>query len=153
MTRNFFCVICELEFQEESLLEQHAKVVHNIVSENLVNDLDPLQVSDIQSKLDQLASSYYRNATKQYKCELCACTYDSRPKYDEHMKSIHDGHLIFKCDLCEETFRTKVDLKCHKRHSHKLRWKCEYCGEKFKIFQMLKDHLAKNHGIKTVRVI
>ena len=55
---------------------------------------------------------------KKSKCNLCGKEMLNR--LGRHMKNVHKSYLIFKCDICEKSFRDGLRLKYHKLAVHKI---------------------------------
>jgi DNA-directed RNA polymerase subunit RPC12/RpoP len=51
-------------------------------------------------------------AQKQYKCEVCGATVDSKAELEEHQRKMHPQ---YGCAICGETFSSESELDTHKR--------------------------------------
>jgi DNA-directed RNA polymerase subunit RPC12/RpoP len=54
-------------------------------------------------------------AQKQYKCEVCGATLDSKTELEEHDRKLHPQ---YGCGICGETFSSERELEIHSRIAH-----------------------------------
>ena len=84
--------------------------------------------------------------TKQ--CPICGKVVQTGGSLTRHM---HKAHGIFKwsCDLCDEKFITKRDLRKHvnRNHNDNSSNQCPVCGKVFGADIWLIRHLHKEHGV------
>ena len=121
-TKNFKCEICGRMFSENYLLSGHKKRVHKIFI---------------------------------CKFKRCECTFDTEEDLQLH-KQIHgftldqDENKIYKCTLCEKTFRSYTGRKLHYNVAHeKTINKCDICNKEFSNRNGLKIHIKFVHeGVK-----
>lgn len=54
----------------------------------------------------------------------------------------------FVCDVCQQTFDTKVELRRHSKNRHEKNHLCTHCGKFFKRADTLKKHILMHEGAK-----
>ena len=57
----------------------------------------------------------------------------------------------FKCNKCDEQFRTVQTLKRHQKHAHEKKLQCNDCSFKAETWNQLDDHIAECHPPKQTR--
>ncbi|GBN32091.1 Zinc finger protein 782 [Araneus ventricosus] len=68
---------------------------------------------------------------------------------DSHLKIIHKGINLYKCNVCEKSFRQKRDLQRHAlTHTGKKPFKCDVCGKSFTQKGNLQMHALTHTGEK-----
>ena len=55
---------------------------------------------------------------KKYKCYNCDFKTGLKGDLSKHICKVHDGKQNWRCDICNESFKKKVDLQVHKRIRH-----------------------------------
>ena len=95
------CVVCDLEFSNDSNLKRHKREKHWKYNTNFdfVEDMD---------------------AFKLVQCDQCVKTFKRQSDIKRHVKSVHEftGKTL-KCDSCEKVFTRKDALKRHVVSGHK----------------------------------
>lgn len=86
-----------------------------------------------------------------FMCNIGQCTYSNAvySKITRHRgtcKGLAPKAFVHACDVCKETFRSKVTIRHHKRDSHtdQVR-KCVYCGEQFSTIKERPRHYLAQH--------
>ena len=79
------------------------------------------EMDDIRNKTNELLE---RCDNGRYRCILCGKTSNgtsaqSRQQIQYHIEANHLEGISFPCQLCEESFRSRNALKCHKYAFHK----------------------------------
>ncbi|KAJ8667213.1 hypothetical protein QAD02_008875 [Eretmocerus hayati] len=106
-------------------------------------------------------------------CKYCGVSFIRLMCLKEHVSKIHADDRMFSCDLCNERFGTRLelrshttahakkkpylceicglkfdnkgDLECHtKVHLGEVIYKCKYCDKKYKYSQNLNKHMVKH---------
>ena len=67
------------------------------------------------------------------------------------MSAVHDGRKPHMCDVCDNCYATKSDLKKHIEcvHGGKKTKKCQICEKMFFTTSNLKVHFKSAHEYKT----
>ena len=70
-------------------------------------------------------------------------------KHTQNEKKLSQSLLkIHNCNLCDKTFKTRSELKCHMlSHSHIRPFICEICGQTYKNKRALNIHVGMHNGI------
>uniref|UniRef100_A0A1I8NQR2 C2H2-type domain-containing protein n=1 Tax=Stomoxys calcitrans TaxID=35570 RepID=A0A1I8NQR2_STOCA len=87
-------------------------------------------------------------------CEICQRDYSSKNSLTKHKSIYHNnkkklankGNFKYKCDQCDDSFRTQRDLTGHKyKHTGIL---CDICGKPYTQLAAMKRHRLSHSGIK-----
>lgn len=96
-----------------------------------------------------------KNKKRVYPCEICHDkTYRTITGLQQHKKNIHNINVLLrkvfyrhKCDECEDSFRSLLDLQGHKLKKHK-GISCDICGQTFTQSGNMRRHRVRHTGIK-----
>lgn len=128
----YSCDYCFYSTRYFSKLKRHIEVCRRAPSEPTPTELNEEPTNTMSNK-DRMVF-----------CEICA----KEVKW-YRMKDHLDGHqnLRFQCDLCEKSYRKKLDLKNHIQISHlnMIIHVCSYCGASFKYRSGLLLHTKRKH--------
>ena len=65
----------------------------------------------------------------------------------QHMQIHDDSRPTFKCELCENFYKTKRGLQLHVQSIHeKISFECDKCDKHFTNKQVLQRHLEAQHS-------
>ncbi|KAL9700480.1 hypothetical protein quinque_003921 [Culex quinquefasciatus] len=80
------------------------------------------------------------------KCEYCQKIFKVKQDLQEHVKAVHLGEIVFKCETCGTEYRSKTALRNHQaRHSDVYNFPCQQCDKKFKVKILLHKHIQSVH--------
>ena len=128
---NFKCQLCERTFDDLDFLNLHLRVAHNrknrvgnsILKVAKLNcetcsksfSTNGMLSRHVESKICQ--KSFQKMPEKpiipQIKCSSCENSFWDTYTFKKHYESAHPKQL--KCDICDDTFRTKSNLVSHKK--------------------------------------
>ena len=170
---SFSCNTCGQSFKWRKSLVRHELIFHtehsDIIKGSLsINCRKCLKQFDSKEELLKHKSSEHPKARKKHKCKKCfkvfdygiglykhdqeehsdivykcpSCVYTTKIKYnlERHIETCDKK----KCDICDEKFASKKQLKMHKATKHK-KPKCFLCKEEFLTINDLKIHKTLNH--------
>uniref|UniRef100_A0A1I8N0J2 C2H2-type domain-containing protein n=1 Tax=Musca domestica TaxID=7370 RepID=A0A1I8N0J2_MUSDO len=90
-------------------------------------------------------------------CRICRRTFKALKFLNKHMSLRHKIKVLsrkvnykYKCDECEQMFRTQRDLKGHKVREH-LGISCDICGKMFAQAGNMRRHRVRHSGIKAFK--
>ena len=118
-TKHNNCDVCELQFDNTVLLNNHKKTHAEITHVTEGN------------------TTGCNESRNEFKCPFCTETAKDKATLMTHMKG-HDTSANM-CSICELDFGTKEDLKIHMEKEHSS--DCTVCGKKFKTSTEMKEHL------------
>lgn len=106
------------------------------------------KVYDTHYKLKQHLLSH--SNLREFKCDLCECAYNTKPRLRRHYIYNHTDHPTFDCEVCGWKFREKNNLKRHMRlHNGDYQAECQICAKKFTANCHLKYHMMTAHSTET----
>ncbi|XP_016429347.1 GDNF-inducible zinc finger protein 1-like [Sinocyclocheilus rhinocerous] len=114
-----------------------------------VPEEDP-QESDFQpnEEMDE-AEKKIKRGTAKYRCEKCSRSFYYEKSYLKHLKVNHGVQMdtTFRCDVCQQTFANRCNLKIHQRHVHndERLFPCEICNKTFKRKKDVTRHRRQVH--------
>ncbi|CAH1793093.1 unnamed protein product [Owenia fusiformis] len=79
-----------------------------------------------------------------YVCHICGSRYKHTSQYRNHME-LHRGPIV--CDLCDKTFKSRANLRLHKRGVHEQAtevFQCDQCPQMFYIKHRLNRHILSH---------
>ena len=78
-------------------------------------------------------------------CDKCNKTFTNAAHLKRHVTFMHDAPKKFRCEVCDEAFKTKVMLRNHKSNSHIHKYKCVQCERIFNLRITLETHINDDH--------
>ena len=86
---------------------------------------------------------------KEYNCQKCDFKTLKENGLTHHNKVSHKNpeDLIHPCDKCPKKFKTRVNLRDHKRYTHVPRFECDQCNFKTKKESFFQLHKKRKHSI------
>ncbi|XP_067274805.1 GDNF-inducible zinc finger protein 1 [Pseudorasbora parva] len=101
-----------------------------------------------RDEADEADKETKRGAAK-YRCEKCSRSFYYEKSYLKHLKVSHGVQMdtTFRCDICEQTFANRCNLKIHQRHVHndERLFPCEICNKTFKRKKDVTRHRRQVH--------
>ncbi|XP_063391893.1 uncharacterized protein PF3D7_1120600-like [Cydia fagiglandana] len=126
--REIHCPICAYVAPTQSALDAHNRTTHNNVvnanvapSQTTVDAQNRVINSNVVSNNTATANNNVTNVNndnikdKMHKCDECACYFEEKNKFDEHMKVQHGFEVV--CKICNKNFRFK-DIDGHVKEKH-----------------------------------
>ena len=132
------CELCNLEFTDRNVLEEHIKKNHEEIAWNVcINCQEKFKTSgELQTHILIAHSNH-----SEYKCNGCDIRCKSRCELEEHNKV---KHKEIACDKCQERFQDRTQLQTHIMETHREVQEYE-CGQCELFFKSDEDH--KHHTI------
>lgn len=80
------------------------------------------------------------------KCELCNQSFNSQLNLKNHIDSVHMRKAKWECSQCNKLFTSKSNLKVHLRVHTKIKpYHCKSCKYSCMHHSSIKEHLNRNH--------
>ncbi|KAK7133922.1 hypothetical protein R3I94_015693 [Phoxinus phoxinus] len=142
----------EAEPSQDTLGEKDACDDGGSESPHDVPEEDP-QESDYlpneeMDEADEAEKEIKKGAAK-YRCEQCSRSFYYEKSFLKHLKVSHGVQMdtTFRCDICEQTFANRCNLKIHQRHVHndERLFPCEICNKTFKRKKDVTRHTRQVH--------
>eukprot|EP01083_Nonionella_stella_P079068 216696_1 len=142
------CAICQKQFNDESLLISHKKLVHSLMQ---CEQCDKMYRTT--GRLIRHVSKIHGEKTpKSFKCEFCSGQFKSQRLLTEHSK-VHQKIGARRkvkelmCVLCNRSFQSQSRLIDHARLVHeKIKsFECKLCKKPFGSEYGLNDHIKYGH--------
>ncbi|CAG8475664.1 13415_t:CDS:2 [Funneliformis caledonium] len=93
----------------------------------------------------------YLLATYNFKCKLCKEMFRSRLEFNEHVEQEHD--LIHICEICSQVHYNDLSLQVHRKYDHSIKeFYCNYCDSSYYLEKDLHDHIFGTHLEKDAQV-
>lgn len=90
-----------------------------------------------------------RKGSSKYRCEKCSRSFYYEKSYLKHLKVNHgvQTDTTLRCDVCQQTFRNRCNLKIHQRHVHsdERLFSCDICSKTFKRKKDVTRHRRQVH--------
>lgn len=91
--------------------------------------LKSMELEIKSSKLKKKKKISPRNENKGFSCQFCKLPFESSKELNEHYRECH-----VECDLCEQIFKRRYNLKTHMKLQHSDisgKVNCDYCSKTF----------------------
>ncbi|KAG1938466.1 GDNF-inducible zinc finger protein 1 [Pimephales promelas] len=112
------------------------------------SDFMPFEDADEVDEADQAEKEIKKGAAK-YRCEQCSRSFYYEKSFLKHLKVSHGVQMdtTFRCDICEQTFANRCNLKIHQRHVHndERLFPCDICNKTFKRKKDVTRHRRQVH--------
>lgn len=136
------CEVCGKQFTKITTLHLHQKTIHSTIEEKLhrchICDKAFLYPHSVAVHVNEVHSN------KSYLCPHCGITCTKDRSLKVHIQRKHTDTKIYECEMCMETFLSKLCLKAHRDEANHL-YTCELCEEKFQSKPGLKAHHDTKH--------
>lgn len=112
------------------------------------SDYLPTEEMDEGDEADE-AEKEIKKGTAKYRCEKCSRSFYYEKSYMKHLKVSHGVQMdtTFRCDICQQTFANRCNLKIHQRHVHndERLFPCDICNKTFKRKKDVTRHRRQVH--------
>ena len=175
--KQFYCNICNKEFQHGWALKYHSKVTHgnaiykcdkcnkrfsrshDMIKHSIVHSSSKPEVCELcgntfakKSDLKRHINNIHVEKTNIIKCLQCNFEVSKRCEMNWHVARVHEKQQTVNCPICEKEFNCLGSLKTHTQTSHdKIRYQCDKCEKDFSVPNTLKDHLESFHNRKRLK--
>ena len=127
------CNECEKEFSYPASLLKHKKKHHN----NSAKD----------NQVKRVHETIVEDRKKSYNCKLCDYQCEFSTEMKNHISSVHEENVMFKCYICKIGFNCNDNLKTHlSTHGEGNRFECVICDVSCVEKNELQKHIKSVHG-------
>ncbi|KAK9503745.1 hypothetical protein O3M35_010242 [Rhynocoris fuscipes] len=131
------CTICDYEFIDKLLLQQHMKLHYTFVCSLCGNRFEKPEDMKRVENTD--------NGLFQFQCK-CTNKYTLTSPVKGKMQ-ISDGQRPFHCSVCPCKFKNANILSAHmKSHLEKTAYKCNHCSNTFRMLAHLESHMRAHRN-------
>ncbi|XP_076035059.1 uncharacterized protein LOC143021453 [Oratosquilla oratoria] len=138
------CYLCSGDFNSFPMLRMHLLVIHGVKvkSQQLTAFCDKCgkKVRVTAPKDGPVTCNGCKNT-----CDKCQFIFKTKASFTKHSTNNPYGTL-FMCELCDEGFSTRCDLRIHEQTHKGQTLECNICGKGFREKRRLKDHKDTNCG-------
>ncbi|XP_051510387.1 GDNF-inducible zinc finger protein 1-like [Myxocyprinus asiaticus] len=132
--------------EKEAYDDSGSETPHSIQEEDpQESDFLPNEVID---EADESEKESRRGSAK-YRCEQCSRSFYYEKSYLKHLSVSHGvkTNTTFRCDICQQTFANRCNLKIHQRHVHndERLFPCDVCDKTFKRKKDVTRHKRQVH--------
>ena len=136
------CEQCQRSFKRKDMLKHH-QIVHTTMRLH---------------KCEQCRWSFKTNMDlkrhilghQEKHCNHCAFTTKDARAFSRHRKVNHDG-IKFQCNMCDNEYLVKGDLKRHEKAKHEIVLKCSLCKYSSWSEEKLRNHRKTKHESKLIK--
>lgn len=159
----FTCASCKTSFETIELLAAHLQTCFKDLKFQCQTCSKPFitrKELNGHRRTEHMSSSATKAKTlKKLDCEHCAVTLKSPKDLQLHIQLVHSMQVtrpeIYRCNKCEETFNSHLELSQHSEESHKFWGKkfngatpCDTCQEMFPNRPALLRHMTMHHPVR-----
>lgn len=102
-----------------------------------------------------MADKECKMASTKYDCHKCIRSFRYEKSYLKHVRMSHgiQADATYRCDICQQTFANRCNLKIHERHVHndERLFPCDVCSKAFKRKKDVTRHRRQVHEGGTER--
>lgn len=140
------CRICNLSYDKIESLKRHIRRKH-----------DKGSYCDVCDKQFETRESYLNHSHKRMvqECHICGLIFASQGGLCKHLRCTHkiQSPKTIVCNLCNETFHDKRQLKPHYLKVHlKVSYTCAFCHKIFKAKESYRRHVLIKHPSNTTKI-
>ena len=147
--RQFVCEECNKQFNQNSELFIHKRIVHSTDRPFVCNQINCNKTFKIKTVLKRHLLTH--SSVKSFGCNKCDKRFKTNSDLRSHKKFVHTNIRPFVCPQsdCNQNFKTKKHFNRHKRiHCSDKPFECEECNESFKCKSFLMSHKLIHSNVK-----
>ena len=140
----FICNICSKTFTTKSDCNTHKKS-HDVAKEIMKCQLCHKEVTKHSLK-QHMKLKHEGSPSEIHKCEKCGNEFCRKDRLQNHVRHQHDNYKQFVCSVCKKKFNQKVHLKTHMMsHTGEKPFQCLFCDNTFRTLLRMKLHKKSIH--------
>lgn len=155
---SFNCATCKISFPSLEVLSEHMKTCYRAV--RMKCDIC-LKVFETRKKLTHHKANFHKpKVVTTVLCEHCAKPFNTQFDLNTHIEAVHKrvirNDCIYRCNQCNDTFHSHLDLMEHmvthkKRIRKKVSRECEICHklcpDRTSYMRHMYNHNSKNETV------
>lgn len=137
----FQCYDCKSMFPSAGKLRTHMHELHETMIECRIC---------MKSFTRHAYTLHLCDGGNEMECQYCSKKFNSTVTLVKHINQQHKNHHNYKCYDCARAFPTKALLEIHKptHDTEEKRFVCDICDERFRTRYQIKEHIETTHTDK-----
>lgn len=137
----FQCFDCKSAFPSVGKLRAHMHELHETTIECRIC---------MQSFTRHAYATHLCGGGNEMECQYCSKKFSATVALVKHINQLHKNHHNYKCYDCARAFPTKALLEIHKpiHDTEEKRFVCDICDERFRTRYQIKEHIETTHTDK-----
>jgi hypothetical protein len=144
-SESFKCYICECEFTQRILRDNHVNNEHN---DKCCSNCHLCDMKNIMTPraFNHHLRSHFENVFK-FMCEHCGKGFEMPQHLRKHTKLRHEFSYCYFCDLCSSKFKDRQTIQQHMVtvHLRQQNYKCNECSKAYTAPSTLANHKIRVH--------
>ena len=157
---SYNCDYCSTKFHSKQAKEYHEAIHHLPAGQK---EKCPTCRKEFTAKVSlNNHMKYVHSKQKKHSCVVCETKFKQKRDMSVHMKHVHGFNMskamhgnfedqeMFKCDMCDSSYRYKKGLNEHKRLKHAQtndqHFQCNECSSRFQQKKSLAEHKKLKHS-------
>ena len=104
--KDFFCVVCSLQFDKKAVYDIHMSFVHKIAIVAKEKNENMGQDNNSENDQNSYNSNYpiKKDLETPNNCSICQANFSTKGNLKTHTDNVHNGKKPHKCSKCDGTY-------------------------------------------------